>query len=162
MNLQGIAHYENSSPCQNVIKQAFNAQNEHPFFSYYNKTFTPSSRNRMFLNSLEIEKFKNKIELRRLCLEEEILPMIKKPKVEEGKSVYKLANIIEKTNKTKGIRTNKIDLIKEINREIFISNKEKEQLASQKEMQNKLKEKEIDLKTHNLTIVNEVLFIIFI
>ena len=113
----------------------------------------------MFLNSQEIENFKNKIELRRLCVEEEIFPMIQKPKVVEGKSVYKLVNIIEKTNKTKGIRTNKVDLINEINREIFISNKEKAQLASQQEMQNKLKEKEIDLKTHNLTIVSRVFLI---
>jgi hypothetical protein len=138
----------------NLIKQSFNAHNNHPFLTFYNKCFQPCSRNRMRIETDDLEKFRNKIEFRKLCVEEDILPPVSKPKIEDSKSIYKLANIVEKTNKNKGIKTNKVELIREINKEIIISNKERAQLAYQEEIKNKLKaEKEIDLKTYNLGIV---------
>lgn len=146
-----------STPRENnlkIIKQSFNAQNDHPFLTFYNKCFQPSSRNRMKIENNDLDKFINKINFRKLCIQEDILPVVNKRNLENSKSIYKLANLVEKTNSDKGIKTNKLELIKEINKEIINSNKERAQLADLEEIKNKLKtEKEVDLKTYNIGIV---------
>jgi hypothetical protein len=156
-NVLSQSNSNKSTPRENnlkIIKQSFNAQNDHPFLTFYNKCFQPSSRNRKKIENNDLDKFINKIDFRKLCIQEDILPVVNKRNLEDSKSIYKLANLVEKTNSDKGIKTNKLELIKEIKTEIINSNKERAQLAELEEIKNKLKaEKEVDLKTYNIGIV---------